>query len=64
MLINYFSWAKFNYTLHEHSAELIDEIYKHGLGTVFVEPLEANNKDLRRYMENLSRKCNAEQTMS
>ena len=52
-----------NYKLHgsiQHSAQLIEEINGHGLGTLSEEALEANNKYLRRYMEKLSRNCSGE----
>ena len=63
LLAVHFSWARLNFTLHatlQHSAELIQENDDRGLGTLSEEALESNNKDLRRFMETLSRKFSGE----
>ena len=55
-----FPWAKLNHTLHgtiQHSAELIKMNGGESLGCYSEEGLEANNKDIRNYLEHLSRKC-------
>ena len=54
-----FPWAKMNHTLHgtlQHSAELISLNDGYGLGSLSEECLEANNKDIRNYLQFLSRK--------
>ena len=54
-----FPWAKINHTLHgslHHSAELITQNDGHGLGSFSEECLETNNKDIRNYLQFLSRK--------
>ena len=55
-----FPWAKLNHTLHgaiQHSVELIKMNGGESLGWYSEEGLEANNKDIRNYLEHLSRKC-------
>lgn len=55
-----FKWAHINHTLHgalHHSAELVALNGDRGLGELSEEPLEANNKDIRQFLNNLSRKC-------
>ena len=57
-----FPWARLNHTLHgaiQHSAELIEMNEGRSLGGYSEEGLEANNKDIRRFLENRSRKCDA-----
>ena len=54
-----FSWVKINHTLHgslHHSVELMSLNDDHGLGGLSEECLEANNKDIRNYLQFLSRK--------
>jgi len=49
-----------NHTLHgvlHHSSMLIRENQGYGLGSLSEEGLEANNKDIRNYIQFLSRKC-------
>ena len=56
-LCDNFPWVKINHTLHgtlHHSPELISINY--GLGSLSEECLEANNKDIRNYLQFLSRK--------
>ena len=57
-----FPFAKLNHTLHgtiQHSAELIKLNGGESLGWYSEEGLEANNKDIRNYLEHLSRKCDS-----
>ncbi len=57
-----FPWCKLNHTLHgtiQHSAELIRMNGGESLGWYSEEGLEANNKDIRNYLEHLSRKCDS-----
>ena len=57
-----FPWVRLCDTLHgsiQHSAELIEMNGGLGLGWYSEEGLEANNKDIRRYLEQLSRKCDS-----
>ena len=57
-----FPWAKLNHTLHgtiQHSTELMEMNEPHGLGAYSEEGLEANNKDVRNFLEHLSRKTNS-----
>lgn len=59
-IVNNFPWAFLNHTLHgtvQHSAELIEMNGGESLGWYSEEGLEANNKDIRKYLERLSRKC-------
>ena len=54
-----FPWVLINHTLHgtlQHSAELISVNDGYGLGNLSEECLEANNKDIRNYLQFLSRK--------
>ena len=54
-----FKWARLNFTLHnsiQHSAELIYLNGKRGLGDLSEECLEANNNDIRKFLEDYSRK--------
>ena len=54
-----FKWAKINHTLQgalQHSCELIELNGGESLGWYSEEGLEANNKDIRCYLEKLSRK--------
>ena len=63
---NNFAWAKLNHTLHgaiQHSVELIQLNDDEGLGPYSEEGLEANNKDIRRYLEELSRKSDGNQQL-
>ena len=56
-----FPWAVLNHTLHgtiQHSAELIEVNGRESIGWYSEEGLEVNNKDIRNYLERLSRKCN------
>ena len=67
LLAEHFSWAKLNFTLHaslHHSAELMKDNSNRGLGTLSEEALESNNKDLRRFMETLSRKFSGKLQLS
>ena len=53
-----------NHTLHgaiQHSAELIEMNGGESLGWYSEEGLEANNKDIRNYLEHLSRKTGTNQ---
>ena len=53
-----FPWARWNYTLHgsiQHSSELIQDNGGFGLGDLSEEPLEANNKDIRKFLKDKSR---------
>ena len=57
-----FPWAKLNHTLHgaiQHSCELIDMNGGRSLGGYSEEGLEANNKDVRYFLEHLSRKSDS-----
>lgn len=57
-----FPWARLNHTLHgsiQHSAELMEMNGSRGLGGYSEEGLEANNKDVRKFLENLSRKSDS-----
>ena len=60
-----FPWCKLNHTLHgalQHSCELIEMNGGESLGWYSEEGLEANNKDIRKFLERLSRKtCNNKQ---
>jgi len=59
-ICNDFPWARLNHTLHgaiQHSAELIEMNLGLSIGWYSEEGLEANNKDIRNYLETLSRKC-------
>ena len=61
-----FPWCKVNHTLHgtiQHSAELIRMNGGESLGWYSEEGLEANNKDIRNYLEHLSRKCDSNQQL-
>ena len=54
-----FSWCEINHTLHgplHHGVELISRNDGYGLGSLSEECLEANNKDIRNYLQFLSRK--------
>ena len=54
-----FPWVLINHTLHgtlQHSAELITLNDGYGLGSLSEECLESNNKDIRNYLQFLSRK--------
>ena len=54
-----FSWSQINHTLHgplHHGVELISRNDGYGLGSLSEECLEANNKDIRNYLQFLSRK--------
>ena len=58
-IIDNFPWIRVNHTLHgtlHHSVELIGLNDGHGLGALSEECLEANNKDIRNYLQFLSRK--------
>lgn len=66
-LADNFPWARLNFTLHgaiQHSAQLIRENDNCGLGELSEEPLEANNKDIRKFLGNLSRTCDPVQQMT
>ena len=55
-----FPWTLLNHTLRgtiQHSPELIEMNGCESLGWYSEEGLEANNKDIRNYLERLSRKC-------
>ena len=57
-----FPWCKLNHTLHgtiQHSVELIRMNGGESLGWYSEEGLEANNKDIRNYLEHLSRKSDS-----
>ena len=57
-ITNHFPWAKINHTLHgsiQHSCELIQMNGDRSLGGYSEEGLEANNKDVRNFLEQLSR---------
>lgn len=54
-----FSWVRINHTLHgtlHHSPELMIRHDGQALGNLSEEGLEANNKDIRNYLQFLSRK--------
>ena len=54
-----FPWVKINHTLHgslHHSVELVTLNESSGLGNLSEEGLEANNKDIRNYLQFLARK--------
>ena len=54
-----FPWVQLNHTLHgliQHSCELIAINGGYGLGELSEEGLESNNKDIRKFLELLSRK--------
>ena len=58
-LCDNFPWVKINHTLHgtlHHSLELISLNDGYGLKNLSEECLEANNKDIRNYLQFLSRK--------
>ena len=62
-----FPWAKINHTLHgalQHSGELIQMNNNQGLGGYSEEGLEANNKDVRHFLEHLSRKSDSNQQLT
>ena len=66
-LINNFPWARLNHTLHgtiHHSAELIVLNDGYGLGMLSEEGLEANNKDIRNYLQFLCRKCSPQEQLT
>ena len=57
-----FPWCKLNHTLHgtiQNSIELIRMNGGESLGWYSEEGLEANNKDIRNYLEHLSRKSDS-----
>ena len=59
-ICNHFPWVRLNNTLHgaiQHSAELIKMNDGISIGWYSEEGLEANNIDIRNYLESLSRKC-------
>ena len=59
-IIDHFPWVSLNHTLHgaiQHSAELIEMNDGISIGWYSEEGLEANNKDIRNYLEHLTRKC-------
>ena len=54
-----FPWALLNHTLHgtiQHNAEVIEINGEERIGWYSEEGLESNNKDIRKYLECLSRK--------
>ena len=54
-------WVSLNYTLHgllHHSVELIKMNNNLSIGTLSEEALESNNKFVRRYLDQFSRKIN------
>ena len=58
-LCDNFPWVKINHTLHgtlHHSLELISLNDGYGLKNLSEECLESNNKDIRNYLQFLSRK--------
>ena len=58
-ICNNFSWVKINHSLHgtlHHSVELISLNDCYGIGSLSEECLEANSKDIRNYLQFLSRK--------
>ena len=58
-LCDNFPWVMMNHTLHgtlHHSTELMSLNDGHGLGSLSEECLESNNKDIRNYLQFLSRK--------
>ena len=58
-----FSWTRINHTLHgplHHGVELITGNDGYGLGSLSEECLEANNKDIRNYLQFPSRKVSPE----
>ena len=62
-----FPWAKVNHTLHgalQHSSELIEMNDDRGLGGYSEEGLEANNKNVRHFLEHLSRKSDSNQQLA
>ena len=62
-----FPWVLINHTLHgtlQHSAELISINDGYGLGNLSEECLEANNKDIRNYLQFLSRKTDPIQQLT
>ena len=61
-LIENFPWARLNHTLHgavHHSTELMILNGGYGLGSLSEEGLEANNKDIRNYLESHGRKTSS-----
>ena len=53
-LVSAFPWARMNHTLHgtvQHSAEIIELNDSFGLGALSEEGLEANNKDIRKFLD-------------
>ena len=54
-----------NFTLHQfqHAGQLMEENGSRGLGELSEEALEANNKDMRVFMESYSRKTSAYQQL-
>ena len=61
-----FPWVDLNWTLHgmlHHSAELITGNGGWSIGTLSEEPLESNNKFIRRYLEQHSRKMSPQEQL-
>ena len=60
-----FPWVMLNFTLHQfqHAGQLMEENSSRGLGELSEEALEANNKDMRVFMESYSRKTSAYQQL-
>ena len=66
VFLDQFPNFRFSCSVHQvlaHSAELIDANKGHGLGTLSEEALENNNKNIRRYREQLSRKTSQEDNL-
>ena len=65
LLATKLDWVKINWTLHgvlHHSCELIEVNDKCGLGMLSEEALESNNKYIRKFLEDFSRKmCSVKQ---
>ena len=67
MFLDHFPNFRFTCSVHQilaHSAELISANKNHGLGTLSEEALENNNKNIRKYREQLSRKTTQEDNLS
>ena len=67
LFLQQFPSFKFTPSVHQvlaHSAELIAANKNRGLGTLSEEPLEHNNKNIRRYREQLSRKTTQEDNLT
>lgn len=67
MVLDHFPSFRFTCSVHQllaHSAELVAANKSHGLGTLSEEALEHNNKNIRKYREQLSRKTTQEDNLT